>query len=382
MAKEIAGPLRDWLASRRETLNARFRAAQRRYPQLESGAALDLVAELLPPLATKHEGSADLLLAAYELLLLHAGRGLLGGRARNGDGTFAGELLRHAAPALAPLLRAKPRALGALSNAAENLGERGLDFVKKIAALSANLDDPDELLDAGVLLAWRLGEPRLRNEAFIAAAKLPPQAALRALGLNGWPDSGAVLVLTALQADAWRMPDRLFKLRTLAALDKMNAKELSALQTRLGKPPEEAAQDWTPTALVGHFSGFGGTFEEPPLLVGNGLLGNRHRFWVLSTDGYFRIDADAFGWVCQPDASVDLPVQEVRPRSGKIAALLKGKTNSPQLYPDGRLESVGYRADVPGGAGAATFVCGPALLAFTLADSFRVRVLTPAWEAL
>lgn len=381
VAKEIAAPLRAWLASRRETLNARFRIAQRRYPLLESGATLDLVAELLSPLAAQPDDASELLLATYDLLLLHAGRGLLGARTAHG-GTFAGVLLREAAPALAPLLRERPKALGALSNAAENLGERGLDFVKRIAGIGTQLNDPDELLDAGVVLAWHLGEPRLRGEAFIAAAKLPPHSALQALGLDDWPDAAAVMVLTALQADAWRAPDRLFTPRTLDSLAKMSAMEKAALQAKLSEPPLEAPRQWSPTALVGHFSGFGGHFEEPPLLVANGLLGQRHRLWVLSTDGYHRIDADIFGWVCQPDSSVDMPVQEVRPRPNKIAALLKGKTNSPQLYPDGRLESVGYQTDVPGGVGAATFVCGPALLALTQADSFRVRVLTPAWEAL
>lgn len=389
MAKEITGPLRDWLAAQRDTLNARFRFAQRRYPSLDSAAVLDLVAEILPPLAqdakTRHEHVPELLLSVYDLILLHAGRGFLGGRnaPAAAEQTFAGVLLRQTFPALAPLLCERPRALtGALSNAAENLGERGTVFARQIADLGSLLGEPEQLLDAGVVLAWRLGEPRLRNEAFIAAAKLPAQAALQALGLTGWPDSAAVLVLTALQADGWRAPKSLFKQRTLSELHKLDAKNLETLRRKLAKPPLDLAPAWSQTALVGNFSGFGGHFDEPPLLVGRNMLGNRHRLWVLSTEGFFRIDADVFGWVCQPDPSVDLPVQEVRPRPSKLGALLKGKTDSPQLYPDGRLESVGYQASVPEGVGAATFACGPALLALTQADSFRVRVLTPAWEPL
>ena len=95
----ITGSARDWLAAKRAELNGRFRLAQRRFSQLNAESVLALCRELLPPLAGIGEnGSADLLAAVYDLILLHAGRGTLapGG----GSSPGIGELLRTTFPRL------------------------------------------------------------------------------------------------------------------------------------------------------------------------------------------------------------------------------------------------------------------------------------------
>jgi hypothetical protein len=74
---------------------------------------------------------------------------------------------------------------------------------------------------------------------------------------------------------------------------------------------------------------------------------------VRSGDTSYRIDADVFGWVCRPDPVADFPVRT----PGK-------KTRAPQLPP-----------------AATSFATAENLLAYTRADSFRVRVLTPRGAA-
>jgi len=75
---KVEGPAADWLAARREELNARFRQARKRFGRLDGERVLELAAEVLAPLAGAGEpGTADLLAAVYDLILLHAGRGLL-----------------------------------------------------------------------------------------------------------------------------------------------------------------------------------------------------------------------------------------------------------------------------------------------------------------
>src|SRR5262249_29232536 len=105
---------------------------------------------------------------------------------------------------------------------------------------------------------------------------------------------------------------------------------------------------WRLAGRLGNFSGFDGHFDRTPLLLDAGAQGSRHRFWVRSAHVAYRLDADVFGWVCRPDPSVDFPVR-----------LCKGKRQPP----------------LP--AGANSSVAADDLVAFSLPDSFRIRVLTP-----
>jgi hypothetical protein len=277
----LSGPLRDWLAAMRSDLNGRFRQAQRRFPQLDPDAVLALCRELLPPLAGAGEpGTADLLSAAYDLILLHAGRGTLS--PDGGSNPGIGVLLRDAFPRLRRLLLTRPRALpGALSNAVENLGPRGVEFARAVAAVADALQTGDELREAGVVLAWRLGDARCRVKALEIAARLPPRAVLAALELPAWPEAAAAVVVAALTADAWSGPENLLTARTLEELA-ANPKRASELSQ--AAPSDEPLPAWTLAGRPGAFAGFDGHFLTPPVLLDPGDQAGRHRFWV-SCDG-------------------------------------------------------------------------------------------------
>jgi hypothetical protein len=350
-----SGPLRDWLAAMRSDLNGRFRQAQRRFPQLDPDAVLTLCRELLPPLAGSGEpGSADLLSAAYDLILLHAGRGTLS--PEGGSVAGIGVLLRDTFPRLRRLLMTRPRSLpGALSNAVENLGPRGVEFARDVAAVADALQTGDELLEAGVVLAWRLGDARCRVKALEIAARLPPRAVLAALKLPAWPESAADVVVAVLAADAWSPPQTLFTPKTLEELA-ANPKRASKLGQPAG-PPDEPPSTWTMAGRPGNFAGFGGHFLTPPVLLNPGDQADRHRFWVSCDDSTYRIDADVFGWACRPDPSAaEFPVSTTSSKRKDLALPLLAGTTSCTL--------------------------AERCLAFTLPDSFRVRILTPPRKPL
>jgi hypothetical protein len=387
VAEVIAGPARDWLEASRGALNGRFRLAQRRFPKLDLQAVLALIAELLPPLAGEGEdGSADLLSSAYDLILLHAGRGTLA-PAPGGGGSHAGIsfLLRHTFPRLRHLLLARPGFLpAALSNATENLGRGGADFAREIAGIAGFLRNAGDLLEAGTVLAWRLGEARLRGKALEMAPRLPPRAALSALGLPDWPETAAPLAVSALAADAWRHPQRLFTPETLGHLEREAPEKRETLEQALAASPAAPLSEWTLAGRPGDFAGFDGHFAEPPLLLKCGDPCSRYRFWVRSGEAHSRIDADAFGWVSRPDPLADFPAAEISARPGRLASLISGKKESREarLFPDGTFERGGDSVSFPYAKRATSFVARDDFLAFTLADSFRVRVLAPSWRPL
>ncbi|MCE9582663.1 MAG: hypothetical protein K8T20_09240 [Planctomycetes bacterium] len=373
---------RDWLATRREELNGRFRIAKRRSPSLDPQAVLDLCAQLLPALGgTGEEGAADLLSAAYDLILLHAGRGTL---TRNGGSNPAVPVLfRETFPSLRPLLLSRPRFLpGALSNAAENLGARGEEFARRIVAVGGRLERGNDLPDAVALVAWRLGEARLRVEALKGAGRLPAAAVLEALQLGDWPPEAASLAVAGLEADGWRRPDDAISESTVESLSKASPRKLEDLRKALSTPPRAGLGEWEPAGRVGDFSGFGGGFDEPPLLLAAPET-TRHRFWALAANGAFRIEADIWGWSCRPDpAAAGLGVSEAKPRGIVSSILFGGDDGAPRLDADGTLSFGGESRKVAGAKSATSSIAAADAVAWTIADSHRIRILVPRTPAL
>jgi hypothetical protein len=342
----LPAALRDWLASQREQLNGKFRLAQRRYPTLSAEVALGLCGELLPDTARAVGDAPELFGVLFDLLLLHAGRGLLA-PSTPGRGDRAGGrspaltvLFRDTFPRLGRLLAQRPRHLpGALSNAVENLGALGLDFARRLADLADRVNDPDVLLDVGVVLSWRLGDARLRTPALDRAERLPPELLADLLGVRNWPAPLVPLVLRGLRQEGWLRPEQVFSEKTRA---KPDVKKVSA---RLDEWDESVGGDWLLASRLGNFQGFEGNFAEPPTLLEPGD-GARHRFWVRSGGQVYRLDGDAFGGICRTDPG--------------------------SVYPKAQATSSGT---VPLPANVTSVVVRSGLVAYTLTDSFRVRIL-------
>lgn len=296
----IAGPAADWLKRNRDGLNQRVRLARHQGGRPDSALLSAWLHRLLPALCARQAGDA-VLQAVFDLVLLLAAQSRL-------PATTAcdaqGRLL-DALPDLASTLNARPDLLAAFSNAAGNLGRSGQEFAAALPTLAAACP-AERLLEAGAVLAWRLGEPRLRQRALSIAATLPPAAAAVALEV---PGSHLAEAIAQLNANAWRRP---------------------------GRPV---------LAQIGDFTGFGGPFAVPPLLLGTS---QSHGLHVRCGSIRHRIIADAFGWRCLPDAD---PAGTVA--KSKVAAAVK-----------------------PLITGCSSWVLlQPGVLACTRPDSFRIRIL-------
>ncbi len=377
----ISGSARDWLASRREELNARFKLARRRFGKLDAQAVLALNAELLPPLADGGAaGSDELLSEIFDLVILHAGRGLLSSGVSPMRTLLSETFLR-----LKPLLLKHPRQLpSALSNAVENLGAKGGEFARGMSAMAAALQSADQVRDAGAVLAWRLGEARLREYALNAAAALPNSVLLEALDLGGWPAVTAPLALAALNDDTWIHPRERVRPTLLLQLGSASPQKIAETGSKLSAGTAAAWANMRFCGTCGEFEGYGGNFFEPPKLLNAGKNAQRHRFFVRSGEINYRIDADVFGWVCRPDPTCDFPIQDTAWRAGVGATLvssLKG-TKKTVLFSDGAFFAGGKLEQVQGLAQASTYCAAENTLAATQYDSFRVRIFSPARPVL
>jgi hypothetical protein len=366
----ITGSAAQWLEQNHEELNTRFRVMRRRFPQLDQTSFSVLLSEILPGFEGKEASLSDLYSSLYDVALLHTGRRALT------DGSGLSVLLRESFSKLKPLLLEQPKSLaGALSNAVENLGDNGARFAQQIVSVAKSLTNGQQLLDAGAVLAWRLGEARLREQALQLAAKLPARAVLEALLLPSWPEEALPLVLLSLQADSWRHPKDLFKEKTLEQLPTMSPSERATLRHQLVQTSLVPPSEWVKVASLGNFLGFGGEFVSVPTLLQHPQE-SRHNLFLESNGKTFRMYADIFGSLCRPEE-----IQELNPRFAPSAKNKKKYTET-TLFNDGSLQLRGSALKIPLAKGATSYSFFDQLLLFTNKDSFRITILSPHREKL
>lgn len=278
----VSAPFARVLAAGRPQFNARIAEAKRRMP----GLGVTKFAAFLAPGVDAVVGAVDAIapdrtgavaLAAFDIALVLAGQGHVGDSPR---AALPNRLWHDVLPRLAPRVAEAPAAvLGALSNAAVQLaalpGVRGGEWIDRMADLAPRAATVPQLLDLGKVLAWRCGAAHFRAGALAAADGLPPALALAAVDAtasSAWSE-----VRAAFDADPWWSPGQ----------------------------AGERSRD------VGAFTGFGGSFAQPPQVrvAADG-------FWVRSGDRYSLLVADAWGAVLLPASAQEFDAGARAVRAG------------------------------------------------------------------
>lgn len=354
LLEELPPVLRSFLQDRCEELNRRFFRVARRYPKLDSDLVLLTLADVLPALCsdgsesqTQLQPQAQIdrfLSSVYDLILLHVARDAL--VRHPGLSVLLKETLRD--PAVRNhALRAPDRLPAELSNAIENLDKQGVTFARALGSLARLADSTEALRTAGAVLAWRLGEPRLRKVALAALESLGAALWLAALG-ETTNTLSAEAIRSSLSEEGWRAPSM---------------------------QPKSSATEYEIVARLGEFSGFGGQFDKPPELVVTDLddVADRHHFHVRVEEAIFRVEADRFGASIRPAHLASLGT--IRP------ALVPTKTRSTKLAfcltTQGALVHNGHESTIPELQGATSYLGRDRLVVVTLQDSHHIRVLAP-----
>lgn len=267
----VSTPLAQALAAGRSRFNARVAETRHRHPGFDDtafagflGHALDRVVQAVDAVAPERVYAATI--AGYDMALELVAQGLAGPGARQ---PWVDQVWLELAPRHAQLLAAQPQAvLGALSNAAIQLGQwpqvRVADWLQSMTTLAGAVADLTQLRALGQLLAWRAGMVHYRRGALAAADALPPTLALTALGARPTEDWPALR--DALLADPWH-----------------GASDLPASGVQIGA-----------------FSGFGGSFAQPPE-----LRASAEGFVVRSADRHYLLIADRHGAVLLPASAAE-----------------------------------------------------------------------------
>ena len=230
----------------------------------------------------------------------------------------------------------------------------------------------DGLLQAGAVLAWRLGEARLRPYALDLAPSLPPGAVMTALGLSDWPSEATPAVVAALRLTAWQHPRELLSAATVGSLRGAGPERAQALAAQVAALPAPPLAAWRVVARVGAFAGFGGEFQGVPEVL---AAGDAHRFVVRSGAEVLAIEADLFGWVSRAAEATGTSARRVQPPLLSAVRALLGP--EPELRADGLVLRGSEQAVIPELAGACTYALHPGALVASFRDSYRLRVAAP-----
>jgi hypothetical protein len=286
----VSTALADALAAGRSHFNARVAETRHRYPAFDTAAftaflrtGLDGVARSVSAVAP--DRTASVVAAAYDIALDLVAQGLAGPGART---AFIEQAWVSVAPHCARLVAAQPvEVLGALSNAvlyvAGVAGARPHDWLADMTRLAGHAQSFDQLRGLGQVMAWRAGLAQFRDGALQAADALPAPLALLALG-----------------ADAHMAPDEWPRVR-----DAHRSDPWWCLATERRESAHQGVE-------VGCFSGFGGSFAQPPQVRAAGRA-----FAVRSAERFNLLMIDVYGAVLLPSSAAEF--EQAQSRSAPAA---------------------------------------------------------------
>ncbi len=262
------------LRDRRDYFNARYESARHAAPRLNSDALFDFIRLAVAPLVSRVETQTPERVPA----LVHAGFELGLSLVSSGIWPISPKMAvlqrayRTTFCALSQAIAAQPQSLlPKLTNAVLTPGLNAELWLACMEGMAGALTTPAQVLDAGIVCAWRCGLAHYRDAA-LTRLNLLPDAALLALFS---PKNGDVDALKmALHAQRWYRADLPLRSNQIAA-------------------------------RVGAFVGLGGLFSAPPTVRSNGV-----DLYVSSANGQWLMIADSYGMslhAAQPEELAAIP---------------------------------------------------------------------------
>jgi len=246
------------LRDRRDYFNARFESARHAAPRLNSDALFDFIRQAIAPLVLVIEAQMPERVPAVVDAGFEVGLSLVSAGIWPSSPRLA--LLKHAYTttfcALSQAIALDPqRLLPRLTNAVLTPGLNAELWLGCMEGIADALASPAQVLDAGIVCAWRCGLAHYRDAA-LTRIEVLPSAALLALFAPKLADASELK--KALRAQRWYRSD--------APL-----------------VPNQIA------ARVGAFVGLGGLFTAPPTVRSDGVelyVSSANGQWLLIADGY------------------------------------------------------------------------------------------------
>jgi len=170
------------------------------------------------------------------------------------------------------LLKSAFNSIGKLINAGENLRNKSIEFYSKLVKIAkVGCLNSDNLSDVGVVIAWSVGEIRLRKHALDIIEKLSPHIIKTLMDLEKVSDSVALriapFVSSILSSHKWRPLSKPFSNEFIDLIQKGQKITQNIIENELKSPSIINQNELILLGDVGGFYGFGGWFKTTPRIV-------------------------------------------------------------------------------------------------------------------
>jgi len=276
MARIIEKSLISILKNNRDEINKRVEKARQHFPGLDLNAVKYGFKNVFEPLIKAVENirpdqTGFVFSVVLDIFLLAVAKRYYSLPEKRFTQTRLELLFEKLLPSLPEIVAESPtNFIGKLFNAGENLREKAQEFYTNLVKIS-DFITLKNISEIGQVIAWTVGESRLRKHSLRLLEKLPPEFCIKLANIGDIPKSKieevAQYIILALKSDKWRKINNPFSPSFIEFLqnDKKITQELINKETGTIN-----FSDKRPLVLfndVGDYIGFKGNFSSPPRLI-------------------------------------------------------------------------------------------------------------------
>ncbi|MFX0137279.1 MAG: hypothetical protein ACFFDN_26815 [Candidatus Hodarchaeota archaeon] len=276
MARVTDDTLISLLQKKRNEINNQVEKARQFFPAFDLDAVnhgiIHVIEPLIKAIKTIRPDKVEAVFnVIFELLLLAVGKNYYDLPEKQFTSVRLELLFEELLPLFPEIIAEKPtNFIGKLVNAGENLREKSFEFFKILKDVSEYING-DNFTEIGQVVAWVVGETRLRESALKILEKAPPGLSLKLAGLNNISKSKektiTPYIIDVLKNNKWRSIRKPFSSEFLKLLQNNQKIPKKILDTEMAQSNILNDRPLILLDDVGSFIGFRGNFSSPPNLI-------------------------------------------------------------------------------------------------------------------
>lgn len=266
------------LKKNREEINKQVDIARQKNPRIDYNAIKYGLKHVFEPLFSLFEIDdmkklEDIFEFVFDLFLYAVSKRYYALPGKNITSIRMELLFEQLLPLIPEILAKSPTSsIGRLINAGENLRDKSEEFYRRLIKVAkVGCLNSDNLANVGIIIAWSVGETRLRQSALKILEKLNPDLIVTLLDLDKIPRSITInfapYISTILEYNKWRSLNKPFSEKFMKLIQNGQIVSQDLIENEIKGSGIITTSKLKILNDVGGFYGFGGGFKTPPRII-------------------------------------------------------------------------------------------------------------------